>query len=313
MINKEIPEKIEQIRLDRWRGASELAREALLVLKFAVEVSREERVEVFLEGINEVGRRLFMARPNMSPIQNLIARAVYEINKWWEESGRGREGIASLKEVASSKIEELLLKSELAVRKVSKHGASLIEDFDVIMTCSYSSTLCETFKAAKRDGKDFSLMVAESNVSGRSYGQLMAKKLEGHGIRVEVFPDSAINVYTKRSKKVFVGADSILFDGSLINGTPTYKIAQASKRLNLPLYVLCETAKFNVLSYLGERPEIEKGFDLVPPELITAIVTEQGVVKPSEVILIIKRMEAYVRFLRKLCSREKDPIEGEIR
>jgi len=124
MINKEIPEKIEQIRLDRWRGASELAREALLVLKFAVEVSREERVEVFLEGINEVGRRLFMARPNMSPIQNLIARAVYEINKWWEESGRGREGIASLKEVASSKIEELLLKSERAVRKVSKHGAS---------------------------------------------------------------------------------------------------------------------------------------------------------------------------------------------
>ena len=52
MINKEIPEKIEQIRLDRWRGASELAREALLVFKFAVEVSREERVEVFLEGKN---------------------------------------------------------------------------------------------------------------------------------------------------------------------------------------------------------------------------------------------------------------------
>ncbi len=300
MINQEILEKIEEIRLDRRRGARELAKEALLALKFAIETSKEETAEDFLRGLNEVGRRLFAARPNMSPIQNLIARAIYEVNKGWKEKGGERACISSFKEFASSKIDELLIESELAVRKVSKYGASLIEDFNVIMTCSYSSTLLETFIWAKRDGKNFRVLVAESSVCGRSYGQLMAKKLEAKGIQVEIFPDNAIIASAKRANKIFVGADSILFDGSLINGTPTYRLAQASKRLNLPFYVLCETTKFNVLSYLREKPELEEGFDIVSSELITAIVTEQGVVKPSEVIRIIESMKNPVRFLREI-------------
>jgi translation initiation factor 2B subunit (eIF-2B alpha/beta/delta family) len=61
--------------------------------------------------------------------------------------------------------------------------------------------------------------------------------------------------------------------------------------------VVCESAKLNVLSYFGERPELEEGFDLIPPDLITAIVTEIGVIKPIEITDLMKKMGKYVRFM----------------
>lgn len=298
MVRREVIERIESIRLDERSGARELSKKALSVLKLALETTEEETVQDILGEFNEVGRLLFHVRPNMASIRNLIAKAIYEVNVGWKERGK-QENPSILREFAISKIEELIKNSEISLRKVSDYGASLIRDLDAIATCSYSSTLCEVFKVAKKEGKKFSVLVSESRSGGKSYGLFTAKKLIAYGIQVEVFPDYAINEHVRRAKKVFVGADSILPDGSLINGTPTYQLAQASRRLNLPFYVICETSKFEVLSYRGEL-EIEEGFDLVPSNLITAIVTEIGVIKPSEVLLIMKQMEEYMRFVKTL-------------
>ena len=125
-------------------------------------------------------------------------------------------------------------------------------------------------------------MAAESKSSGNAYGELAAEELKRHGISVEVIPDQAIGDSITRASKALVGADSILGDGSLINGTPTYEVAAAAKKAGIPFYSICETAKFNIHS-LAEQPELEEGFDSVPPGLITGIITEDEMIKQEEI------------------------------
>ncbi|RLG41340.1 MAG: hypothetical protein DRO05_04190 [Thermoproteota archaeon] len=308
MVSREVIERIESIRLDERSGARELSKKALLVLKFTLKTTEEETFQGILREFNEVGRLLLQARPNMAPVRNLVAKAIYEVNIL----RKGRKGWDSLilKELAISRIDKLIKSSELSLRKVSIHGASLVMDFDVIATCSYSSTLCEVFKVAKKEGKRFRVLVSESRSRGKAYGLFMAEKLDSYGIQVEVFPDYAIDEHLREAKKVFVGADSILPDGSLINGTPTYQLAQTSRGLNLPFFSICETSKFEV-RHRGELG-IGEGFDLVPSDLITAIVTEIGVIEPSKVPLIAKQMEEYVRFVEILFSPKNLGAIGDL-
>jgi len=294
MVYKEVLKRIDEIRLDRSRGASELAREALLTLKFSVEMCEEEKTSDLIRFINEVGILLFNARPSMSPIRNLIAKALFEVNKGLE---MGLKSPSSLREFASSKIEELIRCSELSLHKISKKGAEIIEEGDVVVTCSYSSTLLMTFEAARIVGKRFRILIAESRSLGRSYGKLLAEKLEERKIKVEVFPDDEIEAYVARAKKAMVGADSILEDGSVINGFPTYRLAKASKELNVPFYVLCEVSKFRVPE---EELKIEEGLDFIPSEFITAILTEEGLIMPSEAVKVVRRMERYLKFVESM-------------
>ena len=80
----------------------------------------------------------------------------------------------------------------------------------------------------------------------------------------------------------------MLCDGSIINGAPTYKVAFKAKECGIPFYSVCETTKVNTLSYLGKNSELKKGFELVPSNLITGIITEKGILDPKKIVKIMK-------------------------
>ena len=63
----------------------------------------------------------------------------------------------------------------------------------------------------------------------------------------------------------------------------------AAKECKIPFYAVCEMSKFNIQSDL----ELEPGFDLIPKELITGIITEQGLMEPEEVVDYVKGMEGF--------------------
>ena len=93
-----------------------------------------------------------------------------------------------------------------------------------------------------------------------------------------------------------VGADRVCADGAVVNGIGTYQLALASERANIPFYVLCETLKFDsrlgsdkvvledkepseVVEAANLPPEVKiknPYFDITPLELVTAVVTENG-------------------------------------
>jgi ribose 1,5-bisphosphate isomerase len=274
-MNPEIADKIDAIRLDRIHGASWLSREALAVLKLAAETSQATSSDDFSTEMRDVAQKLMAARPAMAPITNAVSRFVSELRARSKQD----KDLDSLTGFARSRCDELIKQSEQAALEVAQIAARMIADGERLMTCSYSSTVCQALGVAEAEGKHFEVLAAESKFGGKAYGELTAAELQRYGIPVELIPDGDIKRNMARVSKVLVGADSILADGTLINGSPTYELASAAKDGDIPFYAVCETAKFNVRGQIESEP----GFDRIPPHLVTGIITERGLMKPEEV------------------------------
>lgn len=277
-----LTDKINQIRTDRSNGASQIARNALDVLKFFVQTTKTSTLKDFTQEFKEVGLQLFESRPNMAPVQNLVAQAVYEVYALTEVD------VVSAKKFALSTIDTLTKQSKTAIKESAAHAALFIEDSACIASCSDSSTVCETLKLAKQQGKRFKVFVAESKTGTTRYGEVMARFLESINVDATVFPDNQIPNYVSKANCVLVGADSLLCDGSVINGLPSYELAVAAKQSNVPFYSVCETTKANTLIYLGKTVELKQGFDCVPANLVTRIITENGLLGTQELVEVMK-------------------------
>ncbi len=135
-------------------------------------------------------------------------------------------------------------------------------------------------------------------------GERIAQELGHYGVPVTFIDDTAIGLYISTVNKAVVGADRICADGKLINGIGTYQLALAAKMRGIPFYVLCETLKFDP-RLKGDEVDLEEKdtsevvepgrlplevsvknpyFDVIPLELVTGIVTENGLLTPEEVI-----------------------------
>jgi translation initiation factor eIF-2B subunit delta len=282
--------RIEEIRADRAHGASYLSRKALEVLKLVIEKGSGPK-EDFLKEVKDVGGRLIKVRPGMAPIANLVARLIYEVSQVSKE-----KELDFLRDLAYSKTEELERSSKLALEKAAACGVQIIEGSDKIMTCSYSSTIKEVFRMAHRGEKNVRVWVLESKHQDKSYGKVMAEELCRERIFARLIPDVAIKDCITEVRKVLVGADSVLRDGGLINGMPTYELALAAKG-KIPFYVVCERLKFNP-RVSSTQVKLEEGFDLTPSELITEIITEAGTFKPEDVVAQMKELERYFDVFR---------------
>lgn len=286
-LNTEVARQIKGIRQDRTHGASWLSKQAIGVLNLAATKSEAGNTADFLEELKAVAGELLDARPSMAPITNCVSRFIYEVS---QESNLEKD-VVLLKSFACSQSNELIKDSEEAFRKTTKQGAELIDNGDELMTCSYSSTICQALRTARIQGKEFHVIVAESRFGGKVYGELAAEQLKEYGILAEIVPDDAIEHYISKVNKVLVGVDSISADGSLINGTPTGAVSLAAKESNIPLYSLCETTKFDIRSWFRKPIELEEGFDRIPPDSITGIIIEEGLIKPGDVGNRIEKME----------------------
>jgi len=282
-------DEIREIEFDSSSGASQIARNALDLLRLFTQTSKNKTCSSFVDDFKELGRMLFEARPNMASVQNLVGQIVYEVNSFEEGD------LVEVQKFSLSKIDELSKQSETDVKKSAEYAAAIIGDSDCVTTCSHSSTVCEAFRIAKNLGKSFNVFVAESRSDDGKfrYGKVVARFLKSLKIPVEVFSDNDIYMYVPKTNCVLVGADSVLCDGSVINGIPTYGVAVEAEECGVPFYSVCETAKANTLSYLGKNVEVKKGFDLVPSNLITGIVTEKGILGITEIIEVMKKKSKF--------------------
>jgi translation initiation factor 2B subunit (eIF-2B alpha/beta/delta family) len=217
----------------------------------------------------------------MIAISNYIARLIHDITL----SSQDQQQVGSLKNFAQTRANELIMFSRQAAAKAAEHGAEIIVDRDTVMTCSYSSTVCQTFETAKMKGVQFNVIIAESQYKGKFYGKISAEQISQHRIPVTIVYDNDIHHQVAEATKAFVGADTILSDGSVINGIPTYKLARAASRANIPFYSVCETVKFDIRNRQDKQPGPEPGFVKTPPDMITGIITEAGIMKPDQVKL----------------------------
>jgi translation initiation factor 2B subunit (eIF-2B alpha/beta/delta family) len=292
----EVAQLLEEIRQDREHSASWLSVRAIGTLRLAAGKSNARTTSDFLAEMKAVARELADARPPMAPIGNLVAQWFYDIS----QEAEGEKGLDSLRAFAITKGEKIVRARQGALNRVAEHGAQVVEDDDILISCSDSATVVQSLKLARLAGKEFGVYVAESRTSdGKAYGETMAEKMRAEQIPVKVIRDDpkAIGDCAAKSNKALVGADSILDNGSLINGSPTLIIAEAAKKRQIPFYVVCETTKFSALRLAGRHLWLEEGFEVIPPDLITRTITDEGVLNFDQAMLKVNQMAKYIRAL----------------
>jgi len=296
-ISAEIISLIEEIKSDKVHGASQLARQAVEVLKMAAERSQADNLNEFQLEQREVGERLMSARPAMAPVSNIVARLLKAISQKSVEMD-----LPSIRCFTISRADEVIKESLQAIAQIAQYGSELITDGDRIMTHSYSSTVVAVLKEAFTKYRDVEVITTRSG-PGRT-GEKIAQELEYYGIPVTFIDDAAMGLYLSTVSKVVVGADRVCADGKVINGIGTYQLALAAKMAGIPFYVFCETLKFDP-RLKGDEVDLEEKdtsevvglgrlppkvrvrnpyFDITPLELVTGIVTENGLLTPEKVI-----------------------------
>ena len=127
--------------------------------------------------------------------------------------------------------------------------------------------------------------------------RLTAWELRKAGIPHRVVADSAAGSLMAQGRvdRVVVGADRIAANGDVANKVGTYPLAVLADRHGVPFYVAAPLSTIDPATPDGEAIPIEErdpaevltggdafnpAFDVTPAELVTAIVTEAGVLEP---------------------------------
>ena len=193
---------------------------------------------------------------------------------------------------------------------MGKHGSKLFDDNDTVLThCNAGAlatvgygTALGVIRASKESGKNIRVIATETRPVQQG-SRLTAFELKHDGIDVSLIPDTAVG-YTLANNlvnKIIVGADRILKTGHVFNKIGTYQVALLAKQHNVPFYVAAPLSTFDLNSNpedivieqrkssevtgIGEKktaPDdinvINPAFDMTPPELISGIITENGVI-----------------------------------
>jgi ribose 1,5-bisphosphate isomerase len=269
---------------DRQHGASELARLCLKELAELVENDPASDPAVMRDGWQTLALRLRDVRPSMAPVRNLLERWVARSDAL-DASSADR-----LRAQAARAARDLIAESEEAVGTAAERAASLIGPGRTIITHSLSSTVLACFR---RLAPDVRAIVTESRPPGE--GRALARELSEIAIATDFITDQQLGVFTARADCALVGADTVAFDGTVINKAGTRLLALAARADAIPFYVCFEGLKrldrpaaevplerHNPAELGGpELPHVTPRnvyFDRTAPELVSAWITEKGVV-----------------------------------
>lgn len=200
-------------------------------------------------------------------------------------------------------------------RRMAENGAALIDDGDTIIHhCNTGAlatvdwgTALGVIRMAHEMGKRIHVLVDETRPRLQG-ARLTAWELEQYHIPYDIITDGAAGymMRTGQAQKVFFGADRVAANGDVANKIGTYMLALAAHANGVPVYPVVPSSTVDLSLPDGSRIPIEErgqdevldiqvhgepvmpkgararnpAFDVTPNEIITAIVTERGVVRP---------------------------------
>ncbi|MCP4291999.1 MAG: S-methyl-5-thioribose-1-phosphate isomerase [bacterium] len=209
---------------------------------------------------------------------------------------------------------QAILDEDVAMcRSLGMHGQELLRDYSTVLThCNagglatggYGTAVGVVF-AAKESGKSISVFADETRPLLQG-ARLTAWELQNQGIEVTVVCDSAAATLLSQGKvdAVITGADRIAANGDAANKIGTYPLAVLADRHGIPFYVAAPGSTFDAGTETGQDIAIElrdpgevhqfhggratpegvaawnPAFDVTPNDLITAIISEHGIIRP---------------------------------
>jgi methylthioribose-1-phosphate isomerase len=195
---------------------------------------------------------------------------------------------------------------------IGRHGAAILPAGGVLTHCNTGAlatggagTALGVITTAWDEGRRFEVFADETRPLFQG-ARLTAWELGQRGIPVTVLVDAAAGhlLATGRVSACIVGADRITARGDTANKIGTYALAVLAREHGVPFFVAAPSSTFDlalddgadipieerspveVLEPLGvpAAPEgagaFNPAFDVTPARLITAIITERGVIRP---------------------------------
>jgi translation initiation factor eIF-2B subunit delta len=146
--------------------------------------------------------------------------------------------------------EKVTLADEVIAREASKK----IVNGDVILVYAKSSVVEKSLLAAHREGKDFSVVVADSRPLFE--GKNLARSLARAEVKVQYCLLTGLGSLSRKVTKCFLGASAMMGNGRLYSRAGTAMVAMMAKDSggmasgfgaagSVPVIVLCESVKFS--------------------------------------------------------------------
>jgi translation initiation factor 2B subunit (eIF-2B alpha/beta/delta family) len=260
----EIGEALRELRDDRERGARELAGHALATLAQAAAVTPAGSVAELRTRLEELAEELATTRPTMAPIAYWTGRFGAAL------AGLAGEDLPAFRQAAAGAARALQAEAQEAGEHIAAAAAWLLRPGCRVATASYSSLVVAALLAGPRPLEV--TVLASVGPQGRSAGRDVVDRLAAHGLGATQVEDAQAQRAGREADVVLIGADAVWPDGSVVNGVPSRALAAAAHEAGRPVYALAERAK--VLARPSD-PE-EPGFEVVPADLLTAIIDEQS-------------------------------------
>ena len=284
------------------RGAPAIGVSGAFGLALAALQSNASTKEKMINDLNSAKNVLFETRPT-------AVNLAWGLEKIMEVA-RSCKDPEEIKKIVVETAKQMADQDVKINMTMGKHGSKLFDDNDTVLThCNAGAlatvgygTALGVIRASKESGKNIKVIATETRPVQQG-SRLTAFELKHDGIDVSLIPDTAVG-YTLANNlvnKIIVGADRILKTGHVFNKIGTYQVALLAKHHNVPFYVAAPLSTFDLSSNpedvvieqrkssevtgIGEKKTapndinvINPAFDITPPELISGIITENGVI-----------------------------------
>lgn len=200
-----------------------------------------------------------------------------------------------------------------AAQAISSSMQEKITDGDVLLTFACSSLIQFICEEAKQRQVSFRVIVVDSRPFCE--GQEMLRRLHAYGIPCTYVLINAVGYVMPEATKVVLGAHALLANGYVMARTGTAQVALVANSHNVPVLVCCETHKFSerfqtdaiVYNELCDPNQLvmndkcslnnwqksrltplNLSYDITPPELVSAVVTEVAILPCTSVPVILR-------------------------
>jgi len=285
------------------RGAPALGVAGAYGIALAARVCQKNDLHAFFADVHKDAEILRATRPTAINLGWGIDRVLSKILPV--------QDIPSARRIALAEAEAVTREDTACCHTIGEHGAVLLPNSCTVLThCNAGSLACSSWgtalgviRSAVNGGKQVNVIACETRPLLQG-SRLTAWELIRDGIDVTVITDSSAAhlMRTGTIDAVIVGADRITRD-AVFNKIGTYMHAVCARYHDIPFYVAAPLSTFDtqkserdVIIEERDREEVTTmgcrvyvpdaavvknyAFDATPMNLVTAIITEQGVLHP---------------------------------
>jgi methylthioribose-1-phosphate isomerase len=289
------------------RGAPAIGIAAAMGMALGARSVRARSLEAFKTELKKIGREISRARPTAVNLSWAVCRLEEKMDR------SPAKNIESLKKELIREARAMLSEDIAINKRLGLLGQKVVKDGDTILThCNAGAlatggygTALGVVRAAWEAGKRIQVIADETRPFLQGT-RLTAWELIKDKIPVTLITDNMAGYLMKKGtiQKVIVGADRIAANGDTANKIGTYSVALLAKAHGIPFYIAAPTSTIDPGLRNGDEIPIEErhpdevthlagkrlaphqvavlnpAFDVTPHSLITAILTERGILKP---------------------------------